>query len=212
MTAYYDVYKGHVLVLVKEEREMPYLDKPSLIKIGYQHAISGDREVLIDTVFDMAKSANDFELIRKLNEMLDMSSDYAYSASKEEVIRTISKSICIERIVLTALLCIAIFSFLYKPEFISDTHAIWFMRSGSLLTVFPYIYELFFSKGRRLLEDAKGDQAYYGMPLAGSLYLSNKFYSSEVWADRYRYALMILGTVIWGYGDLIHAALWAFFL
>ncbi|OPX54431.1 hypothetical protein SAMN02745127_02743 [Oceanospirillum multiglobuliferum] len=118
MIAYHGVYKGEILVLI-EKSSMIYLEKESLIRIGYQYAISDDKEVLIDTVFNLAKSTNDFNLIGKLNELLDISSGYSYSESQKDIVGKISKSIFIERIVLTAIFFISIASSLYKPSFFS---------------------------------------------------------------------------------------------
>lgn len=88
---------------------------------------------------------------------------------------------------------------------VEDQLAVWFQRSGSLITIFAVIAELTMLK---IPEIINAD---------GNTLIGNVMYApfdqgtiQEKLFIFYRYLggfLIILGTIIWGYGDLIYLAL-----
>lgn len=78
-----------------------------------------------------------------------------------------------------------------------DSMGVWFQRSGSITVVFGLLAEIRASR-IKLLSSADSRPFLYG-----PIYLKRKYSSKAKWADRGSLLVVILGTVIWGYGDLL---------
>jgi hypothetical protein len=73
----------------------------------------------------------------------------------------------------------------------------WFQRAGSITVVFGLFAEVRVSR-IKLLSSADSIPFLYG-----PIYLKRKYASKANWAGRVSFLVVIIGTVIWGYGDLL---------
>jgi len=75
----------------------------------------------------------------------------------------------------------------------------WFSRLGSIICLMSALIEYYFlSKFSDIVH--VNEDAY---PLSCDIYIQRKYKSFVKYSKRYTLAVIILGTIIWGYGDLI---------
>lgn len=90
---------------------------------------------------------------------------------------------------------VAAFSFEWMP--ISEKRALWFQRSGSVTTLFSFL-------GAALAVVTSGrlyTPGYYGS--SDKIAVLEEFKVRFKWVEIGLIALSVIGTIIWGYGDLI---------
>lgn len=82
-----------------------------------------------------------------------------------------------------------------KPD--EQEYATWFARSGSLLVVMAVASEIWLSRIQREVfkENPHG--------LYCQIYIEKRFAAKAKFSQRFDWSVGIIGTVIWGYGDLI---------
>ena len=77
----------------------------------------------------------------------------------------------------------------------SESLGIWFQRSGSIIVLLAVMIEFnLFKIGSELSSNGRVDNELH--------ILIDKFSSLKVWFSFFSSVLVIIGTVIWGYGDL----------
>ena len=76
----------------------------------------------------------------------------------------------------------------------------WFKRAGSVTVVFGLLAEIAIAK-LKLLSFTDSSPFLYG-----HIYLKRKYSNMVRWADRGTLLVVIFGTVIWGYGDILYRA------
>lgn len=88
-----------------------------------------------------------------------------------------------------------VLSFLVPP---GEGEGEWFQRSGSIMVVFALLAELRVNALHRMSDAGK-------MPfLHVHIYMQRKFQGWATSASYLTLLIVVAGTVIWGYGDLIH--------
>lgn len=104
----------------------------------------------------------------------------------------------------TYLVRLAVISFMVLVIFLKPDDqdiATWFARSGSILVVLAVISEIWLSRTQNEVfkENSFG--------LYCQLYVEKRFKTQAKWSQLFDLSVGVIGTVIWGYGDLI----WVYF-
>ncbi|MCC2604419.1 hypothetical protein [Planctobacterium marinum] len=102
--------------------------------------------------------------------------------------------------VTTTVFLILIGTFVYWNPFERDIHT-WFARSGSLIVLIPLLSEIWFLSAFNKLIPEDSSSAYPRLLIC--VYLERKFKKLRCFSVIVTTTLIISGTLIWGYGDLI---------
>lgn len=92
----------------------------------------------------------------------------------------------------------AVLSWFYMPPGFTDGHGNWFSRSGALLTIFPLL-------ALAIRDDVEIRLFPGGMGDATLLKVRDSIRCQSTFVQRTALVLTVLGTFIWGYGDVIFA-------
>jgi hypothetical protein len=83
----------------------------------------------------------------------------------------------------------------FKP--IKEPLEVWFQRSGSIMTIFAIIADFCLFKAHNIFNPA-------GLGISTTEELKTKYNNKYSFLSFFAVAITITGTVIWGYGDLMH--------
>lgn len=133
-------------------------------------------------------------------EIYEKLEDSAKDWVRENII-VVNRSFRIWLLFLSAAILMPILMFYVRPG--AEPKAEWFQRGGALLVVFAVLAEI---KANRI-EKFTIKEGYPG--LYCDIYMANK-YESKIRAITYcSHFLVGLGTIIWGYGDVIFKSIWS---
>lgn len=92
-----------------------------------------------------------------------------------------------------------IVSLFYCNPLNEDWHT-WFSRFGSLILISSVLVEYYFlNKFKDVINFSE-----HSTPVYCVIYVQRKFKSTVSYSKRYTLFMTVIGTVIWGYGDLIY--------
>lgn len=109
------------------------------------------------------------------------------------MLSTLKKN-CYEFILLTLALLWVIGSFFAS---ITDPKGNWFSRSGAVMVLLAVIVEFYLGNLQQKKNSSASITAGLGIPMSGDLPTIKQYFAKTA------HAFAILGTLIWGYGDLI---------
>ena len=107
-----------------------------------------------------------------------------------------AQNICLEIVILLFAFMVGVLSYIYSL-YVQDS--LWFGRSGSIIVILSvWVESMNYNVQQKMNKCAQKAAGYIGGP-----HLNWDMPSSRKWMEKITISIIVLGTLIWGYGDLI---------